>query len=622
MLYYRTYLDKCATIVRGSKLNTGFNPVSELVYGRNLSRFLFHFDEKKIGVLVNDGVLPDISKLRHVLKIKNASSLDFSELHKVYGSQIDGGEKKRATSFDLIFFLIPELWDGGKGFDYTMNCFTMDYYDKAVFEIDKYISEDGVSWYQSVNGKPWADDIEYVRSVDGLVTFLVKSDKNIVSDSGDEVVFTYCCDCGSGLFANSGLVFKPTFGTLDNPLEVSDAIYFSNSGKVCRTQSDIEQYGKYAMVKVKTPSNDSGLFSKMSFVCEYTIDGGVYKSNPYTIVSKPHSETSMIPVKEDGIYSTETLEKQLELYDKGEESIVIGKQHFDVGCEDISVDITEAFNKFITGEYDNYGIGVAFSPKYEDMVGCNENYVGLLTNRTNSFFEPYVETVYLDSVKDDRQNFVLGRLNRLYLYANIGGDLVNLDQLPTCTVDGVEYEVKHGGKGIYYIEIKLPVNAFSAPTMLYDVWDDIVYHGETLSPVELEFTTKPASSYFQIGSSMPEKATFTPTVYGINDSEEIKRGDLRKVCFVFKKDYAKNTAMVIDDVDARLYVMDGTAEVDVIPYLETNRAFTDTYIIIDTSMLIPNTYYMDVRVKYGMEMIEHHDILHFTIVNEENNKYA
>ena len=158
--------------------------------------------------------------------------------------------------------------------------------------------------------------------------------------------------------------------------------------------------------------------------------------------------------------------------------------------------------------------------------------------------------------------------------------------------------------------------------MLYDIWDGIVYQGETLSPVELEFTTKPASSYFKIGSSMPEKSTFTPTVYGINDSEEIKRGDLRKVCFIFKKDYAKNTAMVIDGVDARLYVMDGTAEVDVIPYLETNRAFTDTYIMIDTSMLIPNTYYMDVRVKYGMEMVEHHDILHFTIVNEENNKYA
>ena len=78
MLYYRTYLDKCATIVAGSKLNTGFNPVSELVYGRNVSRFLLYFDESKIKSLVGSKVLPDLSNLRHTLKIKNASSLDFS----------------------------------------------------------------------------------------------------------------------------------------------------------------------------------------------------------------------------------------------------------------------------------------------------------------------------------------------------------------------------------------------------------------------------------------------------------------------------------------------------------------------------------------------------------------
>ena len=91
---------------------------------------------------------------------------------------------------------------------------------------------------------------------------------------------------------------------------------------------------------------------------------------------------------------------------------------------------------------------------------------------------------------------------------------------------------------------------------------------------------------------------------------------------MFRKDYAKNTCVTVDNIEVRLYVMDGTAEVNVIPYLEANRAFNDTYFLIDTAMLIPNTYHMDVRVKYGMEMIEHHDILRFSIVNEEDNRYA
>lgn len=619
MLYYRTYLDKCATIVAGSKLNTGFNPVSELVYGRNISRFLLYFDESKIKSLVDNKVLPDLGNLRHTLKIKNASSLDFSQLHKVYGSQIDGSEKKRATSFDLIFFLIPEQWDNGKGFDYTMNCFTTDFYDKTTFEIDKYISTDGVTWYKPLNGKTWCDNPDFVRSVDDLVTFLIKSNKNVVSNNGDEVIFTYSCNC-DGLFVNSNIKFKSLNTSSFYDIQLGEPIYFSKSGKICNSESDILRYAKYAQVKATFPQNDA--FSSYEFICEYTINDRTYKSNPFVIRSMPLDDISVVPVKSDGIYSTDTLDNQFRLFNNGEDSIIIAKQHFDVGCEDINVDITDTFNKFISGELQNYGIGIAFAPNFEWEGGCVENYVGLLTNRTNSFFEPYVETIYLDSIKDDRQNFVLGRLNRLYLYSNIGGDLVNLDQLPTCSINGVGYEVKQASRGIYYIEIKLPSDAFSAPTMLYDTWDNIIYNGEQLSPVEMEFTTRPASSFFKLGSQMPEVGSFTPTVYGINDSEQIKRGDLRKVCFIFKKDYAKNTAVLIDDVEARLYVMDGTAQVDVIPYLKTNRAFSDTYIMIDTSMLIPNTYYMDVRVKYGMEMIEHHDILHFTIVNEENNKYA
>ena len=135
MFYNRTYFDKCATIVKGSALNTGFNPVSELVYGRNMSRTLVYFSHEKIKKMVDEKVFPDINKFKHYLKITNAGSLDLSELHKVYGSQIDGAEKKRATSFDLIFFLIPKEWDNGKGFDYTKDYFNINFYDDKVYDV-------------------------------------------------------------------------------------------------------------------------------------------------------------------------------------------------------------------------------------------------------------------------------------------------------------------------------------------------------------------------------------------------------------------------------------------------------------------------------------------------------
>lgn len=739
MLYNRTYLDKCATIVKGSKLNTGFNPVSELVYGRNSSRTLVYFSHDRIKRMVDDKVFPDVSKLTHTLKMTNAGSLDFSELNKVYSSQIDGAMKKRASSFDLIFFLIPEDWDNGKGFDYTTDNISIDFYDKGSYEMDKYISEDGVNWFKPKNGRTWKKEPQFQKTTDELVAFYLKSDKTKIDNNGDLVIFTYSCCIGENGFANKGLKFKVIGSSLDFPLEVGTPVYFSRSGQVCTSDAAINEYAKYAQVTVRFPRNTSGRDKKYAFRCEYEIDGNLYHSNPYIVPGMPlektpdepmqymcyvgaSSETSLTnrivdgfgkfysmddelvaeastkfgdflwfvvpfelevqdvvskgmpvslddevqviqteagkykayrtlqrldvaywpliinsggmivdenfslnnphPEEAEGIYSTELLSEHLALFEEGKPSIVIGKQHFDIGCENISVDITDTFNRFITGDLENHGIGIAFAPEFEEMELDIENYVGILTNRTNSFFEPYIETIYTESVLDDRQNFVLGKENRLYLYANIGDNLVNLDQLPTCSINGTEYEVKQGGKGMYYITVTLPQNAFSAPTILYDTWDGLLYQGKYLSPVELEFTTRPASSFFQLGYNIPEKGAFTPSVYGINDSEHIKRGDVRKVCFTFKKDYTRNTAVLVDDVEVRFYVMDGTAQVNVTPYLRAERAFNDTYVMVDTSILIPNTYYMDVRIKYGMEMIEHHDVLHFTIVNEENNRFA
>ena len=44
----RTYIEKINTIISGDTINTGLNPVSELVYGANNTRMLVYFDHNKI----------------------------------------------------------------------------------------------------------------------------------------------------------------------------------------------------------------------------------------------------------------------------------------------------------------------------------------------------------------------------------------------------------------------------------------------------------------------------------------------------------------------------------------------------------------------------------------------
>ena len=64
----RTYLSKFNSIIKGSNINTGINPIAELVYGRHTSRILCYFDHNKIKNMVSEGIFPNTDKLKHTLQ--------------------------------------------------------------------------------------------------------------------------------------------------------------------------------------------------------------------------------------------------------------------------------------------------------------------------------------------------------------------------------------------------------------------------------------------------------------------------------------------------------------------------------------------------------------------------
>ena len=81
-------------------------------------------------------------------------------------------------------------------------------------------------------------------------------------------------------------------------------------------------------------------------------------------------------------------------------------------------------------------------------------------------------------------------------------------------------------------------------------------------------------------------------------------------------------AASVDSIELRLYVRDGTRELDVIPFDRMNKTMNETFTVLDTNMLLPQKYYVDVKINYGMQSIIHHDMLHFKIIDDLNNKYA
>lgn len=495
-MIYRTYISKWNTIISNSKINTGLNPISELVYGRDtiVSRALLYFDHTQILKLITDGVMVDMDKMKHILHIQNAGSLDFTQLHQCETSSINENKKLRATSFDLIFFLIPKLWDRGKGFDYSKTYLNAGYYSPTPIDPQRLVSEDGANWFQCRNSINW---------------------------------------------------------------------------------------------------------------------------------------------DEHGIYSNDTLSVEYDKWAAHEESIIIGRQHFDIGNENIELDITDTVNDFLLGKKENYGIAIAYTPLTEISETKYENYLGLLTDKTNTFFAPFVETIYNDAIADDRADFALNKNNKLYLYCNIGDTFCDLDTQPLVTIkDDNDNIVKDSqgillnnvkankfSRGIYYIDVKLSENDFKGGRMLYDTWDGLFYQGTRLDAVELDFTLKNTKSFFKIGNGMPDDMIFEPSVSGIKCGEEILRGDIRKLLIQAKPKYSSQTIKLIDDMKIRLYVKNGTSEDNVILWDKVNKSFIENFYIIDTNILIPQRYFIDVKITYGLNEIIHHNVIYFDIVNDTSNKY-
>ena len=322
-----------------------------------------------------------------------------------------------------------------------------------------------------------------------------------------------------------------------------------------------------------------------------------------------------------GVYDTNYLYQEYKKVINGEKSdVIIATQHFDYGGENFELDITDYVNEVVEGKRINHGLCLAYSPDYETHEYKTQEYVGFFTNNTNTFFEPYVETIYSDFINDDRRKFYSGKENRLYFFTSVGGEMVNLDQMPTCTIDGVSYEVHQTTKGAYYANVR--IDDIEEETIFTDVWSNLLLNGEHLSDVELDFVVLPKSNYLTLGKKIIEKKELVPNVYGINDAERIKIGDVRRVGVDFRIPYSTSLSEIYDKAEFRVYVKDANREVDVYPYFPIETTFEENYFIIDSTEMVPNDYYVDIKTHIGLETKVYKEVLRFTIVSNITNFYV
>ena len=312
-------------------------------------------------------------------------------------------------------------------------------------------------------------------------------------------------------------------------------------------------------------------------------------------------------------------------------SQTIGSQTFDVGNESIEIDVTDYINQRLLGTGytgtltytgDSYGLGIKFPDYIEALETEYREAVAFHTKHTNTYYDPYIETIIDDQITDDRNYFFLDKDNDLYLYVNIGNFPQNI------TVDNVtiyDYEnnfnqiisgssITNVSKGIYKTTLNLSSATYPDAVIFRDVWS-LTINDRSVN-YENDFYLISQDNYYTFNlSNQIDFRNYYFYFWGINEKENISAGNIRKVRLTIKELYPNQNSFLPLDIESRLYTTVGSKyEIDIIPFTSVNRTSNGYDFDLDTSWLIPQDYHLQIRLKNG-NYYENKQTLSFTVVS-------
>jgi hypothetical protein len=334
-------------------------------------------------------------------------------------------------------------------------------------------------------------------------------------------------------------------------------------------------------------------------------------------------------------YQTTTLSgwSQNGIYNNKNEGVVnysgltiVARQHFELGNEDLNMDMTNEINGILNGSITGVtGWGISYLPQIENITGLTESYsVAFFSRHTQTFYQPYLLTNYNDLITDDRNLFLKNQENKLFLYVYQNGDFINLDSDPFVRIEDRNGTAVSGmtslttclkTKGVYEVTVPNGFSNYPTPCVFYDVWSGLTINGQSIPNVTNQFTLQPYTSGIQIGSVSKEPQIFGFNFYGILQNEQILNTDIRKVGVTIKKAYTGQQLLLDVSGFYRVYVMEGTTEVLVQDWTPLNRTPNEYYFIFDMRDKIPNQYFVDIQVNTSGEKDTYKRQLTFSIVN-------
>jgi hypothetical protein len=311
---------------------------------------------------------------------------------------------------------------------------------------------------------------------------------------------------------------------------------------------------------------------------------------------------------------------------------VLASQFFEKGNENIEIDITDYVNQRLfgtgytgTSAYTgaSFGLGIKFAEMYEELETEFRQAVAFHAKCTNTWYEPYIETVIDDLITDDRNYFYLDKDNDLYLYMNVGGfpqditvNSVNIYDHEDNLVDTASgASIINVCKGVYKITLSVPSDEYPDAVLFRDVWNVTINSRNTV--YEGEFYLISQDRYYTFdNSSTINLDNYHFYFWGIGEKENVRAGVVKKIKLTIKELYANQNNFLPLDIEYRLFTTVGKKyEIEVIPFTPVNRTNTGYEFNLDTSWLIPADYQLQIRLKNG-GYFENKQTLAFTVVSD------
>jgi hypothetical protein len=640
-MIFRSYFKKQATLIKNSYTNSSRNPIIELSYGNSLntattqvSRYVFNVDLDKLQEKLSSNTISQNTIQKHVLKIKNCIALNDGYIG------VDFITSKRASGFDLAFIGLTESFDEGTGYDYVYN-------DNLFREIE--LNKSAANWFNRKNPQiTWTqsgvflNDTDYLDDIITLTGITTGNTPNQIID-GDYGTFelnitgitsdtTNSILTSSTLYKYSGLSSlhlsnvdplnysfnspTNTLFTFITPITVSgnltsSTVYYT-TGKVLDLSSYTCDYKRIYLDVLPTLDPEITLNSTIDYTSAF--DGGVWNDLAYTftVPSGFTGNTSYtLSVKIDGTSGvTDNYNFFFDNFDfstKVETSYtytapatnlsILTSQRFEIGNEDIDIDITEYVNGILFSGQPNNGICIAYLANTESLTAETKNVVTFFSKYTQTFFEPFLETTYDDRVNDENCCLKFDETSNFYFISQAPITSVNKfelidsnDELIYSTTSQTSFtKLNYSNyKTSYFIDSE----NYEDQEIFYTKWY-YTQNGKN-KVIEREFNI----SRLDLND---DSLTYTTEVFinvvGIKQNDIIsKKAGLKRLIFKAKRlIQTKILKNIIGDIEFRIYVNQGKNQIDVIPFTKASKVNDEYFAEIDFSWFISHDYTIEVR---------------------------